>query len=176
MHEDVDAAELLAHRVGDSRASLRRSNIRRNEFDFADILGTFARRRKHPRACLAERRHDRRAHAFRAARHERALALQFEVAAHERISSERIFPSASTKLKFTVIGLPGKLPVSLALRMFWPPRSASSSGATVWPYFFFVAAIQFSIAATPRRSGLRRTRSHQARSTPSPLRVCRNLQ
>ena len=53
------------------------------------------------------------------------------------------------KLKFTVIGLPGKLPVSLALRTFWPPRSASSSGATVWPYFFFVAAIQFLIAATP---------------------------
>src|SRR6266853_6509012 len=161
MHEGVEAAELLPHCVGDSRASLRRSNIRRNEFGFAHILGTFARGRKHPRACLTQRGHHRCAHALRAAGHQRALALQFEIAAHERISNERIFPSASTKLKFTVIGLPGKLPVSLALRMFWPPRSASSSGATVWPYFFFVAAIQFSIAATPRRSGLRRTRSHQ---------------
>src|ERR1700736_6128755 len=149
MHEDVDAAELLAHHVGDRRTSLRRSNIRRNEFDFADIVRTIARRRKHARACLAERHHDRRAHAFRAAGHHRALALQFEIAAHERISSERIFPSASTKRKFTVIGLPGKLPASLALRTLWPPRSASSSGATVWPYFFFVAVIQFFIAATP---------------------------
>ena len=68
---------------------------------------------------------------------------------HQRISNERIFPPASTKLKFAVIGLPGKLPASLALRTLWPPRSASSSGATVWPYFFFVAAIQFFIAAKP---------------------------
>jgi hypothetical protein len=28
------------------------------------FLGTLARRRKHPRACLAERGHHRRAHAF----------------------------------------------------------------------------------------------------------------
>src|ERR1043165_5165280 len=149
MHEDVEAAELLAHRVGDCRPPPHCGNIRRHEFGFADVLGTFACRRKHLRACLAQRRHHRRAHAFRSARHERALALQFEIAAHERISSERICPSVSTKLKFTVIGLPGKLPVSLALRTLWPPRSASSSGAMVWPYFFFVAAIQFLIAATP---------------------------
>jgi len=89
MHEDVDAAELLAHRVGDSRASLRRSNIRRNEFDFADILGTFARRRKHPRACPrgAPPRPPRPRLSCRRST-SRALALQFEVAAHERISSE----------------------------------------------------------------------------------------
>src|SRR5712671_6846371 len=135
MHEDVEAAEPLPHRVGDSRASLCRRNIRRDEFGFVHILGTFARRRKHLRACLTQRGHHRCAHALRAARHECALALQFEIAAHERISSERIFPSASTKLKFTVMGLPGKLPVSLALRTHWPPRSAISSGVTVWAYF-----------------------------------------
>jgi len=64
MHEDVESAELLAHRVGDCRASFRRRNIRRNEFGFADILGTFARRRQHPRAGLTQRCNDRRAHAF----------------------------------------------------------------------------------------------------------------
>src|SRR6185295_1407415 len=149
MHEDVEAAELLAHGVGDSRASLRRRNIRRNEFGFATILGSFARCRQHPRACLTQRRNDRRADAFGAAGDQRALALQFEIAAHERISSERTFPSASANVKFTVIGLPGKLPVSRALRTLWPPRSARSSGVTLWPYFFFVAAIQFLIAATP---------------------------
>src|SRR5712675_2435235 len=149
MHEDFEAAELLPHRLGDCRASLRRRKVRLNEFGFPDILGAFARRREHPRACLAERGHHRRAHAFRAAGHERALAVKFEIAAHERIANERIFPPASTKLKFTVIGLPGKLPASLTLRTLWPPRSASSSGATVWPYFFFVAAIQFLIAAMP---------------------------
>src|SRR5260221_8861185 len=149
MHEDVEAAELLAHGVGDSGAPLCRGDIRRNEFDLANVLGAFARRREHPRACLAERGHHRRAHAFRAAGHERALAVKFETAAHERIANERIFPPASTKLKFTVIGLPGKLPASLTLRTLWPPRSARSSGAMVWPYFFFVATIQFFIAATP---------------------------
>ena len=71
------------------------------------------------------------------------------MAAHDRIFNERIFPPANTKLKFTVIGLPGKRPVSLAVRTLWSPRSASARGAMVWLYFFFVAAIQFSIAATP---------------------------
>src|SRR6266849_8001164 len=86
MHEDFEAAELLPHRLGDCRASLRRRKVRLNEFAFADILGTLARRRKHPRACLAERGHHRRAHAFRAAGHERALAVKFEIAVHQRIS------------------------------------------------------------------------------------------
>src|SRR5258707_14592874 len=151
MHEDFEAAELLPHRVGDCRASLRRRKIRLNEFGFADILGTFARRRKHPHACPTERGPPRRANAFRAAGHERALAIKFEIGAHQRISNERIFPPASTKLKLTVIGLPGKLPASLALRTLWSPRSANSTGATAWPYFFLVAAIQFLIAATPSK-------------------------
>src|ERR1043165_6629574 len=149
MHEDIETAELPATGVGDGRASLHCGNIRRNELGFADVPGTLACRRKHLRACLTQRGHHRGAHAFRSAGHQRALVLKFEIAAHHRVSSERIFPSASTKLKSTVIGLPGKLPASLALRTLCPPRSASSSGAMVWRYFFFAAAIQFFIAATP---------------------------
>src|ERR1051326_499765 len=115
MHEDVEATKLSANRAGDNRASLRRGNIRRNKAGVAHILGPFARRRQHLSPCVAQRRNDRRADSFLATCHELALALQLEIAAHARISSERIFPPASTKVKFTVIGLPGKLPVSRAL-------------------------------------------------------------
>src|SRR3954462_6882996 len=90
-----------------------------------------------------------RADTFGARGNQRALPLEFEIAVHERTSSERILSSASTNVKFTVIGLAGKLPVSRAFRMLRSRRSASSSGVTVWPYFVVVAAIQFFIAATP---------------------------
>jgi hypothetical protein len=137
MHKDVEAAELLSHGVGDCRAAFCRGNVRRNEFGFADLFGTFARRRKHPRARFTERGHHCCAHPFRAAGHQRALAFQFEVVAHDRISNERIFPSASTKLKLTVMGLPGKLPASLALRTLLPPHSTISSGGNGVAIFFF---------------------------------------
>src|ERR1700719_1235607 len=101
MYEDVEPDGLLPHRVGTCRASFCRGNIRRHEFGFAHILRTFARGRKYPCACLTQRGHHRGANAFRAAGHQRALTLKLEIAAHERISSERILPPASTKLKFT---------------------------------------------------------------------------
>jgi hypothetical protein len=49
------------------------------------------------RAPASEHGHYSRANAIRAAGRQRALALKFEIAAHERISNERIFPPASTK-------------------------------------------------------------------------------
>src|ERR1700730_1592939 len=107
------------------------------------------RRGEDCRASFAKRRNDRLADTLGAAGDERAFSFELQEVAHQRISSYAIFPSFSTKLNSSVAGLPGKLPVSLALRTVFPSRSATSSGATVWLYFFFVSAFHSLIAANP---------------------------
>src|SRR5262245_11686006 len=49
----------------------------------------------------------------------------------EPISNARILRSTSMKLKFIVIGLPGKSPVSRAVSTLFPPRSASDRVAVL---------------------------------------------
>jgi len=88
MREDFEAAELLPHRLGDCRASLRRRKVRLNEFGFADILGTLARRRKHRAPASRSAATTAAPTPFVPAGHERALAVKFEIAAHQRISNE----------------------------------------------------------------------------------------
>ena len=43
MDEDVDTAEFLPYGSRNRRAAFCRGNVRRNEFGFADLFGTFAR-------------------------------------------------------------------------------------------------------------------------------------
>ena len=55
-----------------------------------------------------------------AARDQCPAAIQFEIVAHERISSAAILSRSSVKTNSSSIGLPGKLPVSRLVTMVLP--------------------------------------------------------
>ena len=125
MHDDVDAAETVADRVRDGGASFRRRDIGDNEVP--GVGKTSGRDRAVVKASRRPRAAPRRRpdHALGAARHERALALKSEIAAHDLISSAAILPPSSVNTKSSVTGLPGKLPVSFVLTRSCRARDAA---------------------------------------------------
>ena len=59
-----------------------------------------------------------------AASHKRAAAIQLEMVAHDRISSDVMWSRSSLKMNVSVTGLPGKSPETLAVTTVWlaPPN------------------------------------------------------
>src|SRR5258705_13966494 len=111
--------------------------------------GLRASRGEHRCARLAQRRDDSFANALRTSSDEGALAFELQECAHGCISRDVIFPSSSTKSKCSVIGLPGKVPVSLTSTVVFVPCTEISMGSTVCRYFFLVSAFHRWIAANP---------------------------
>jgi hypothetical protein len=95
MNDDIDAAELLQHGVGNSRGALGGGDIGSyEEIVRREMIGPFACRDEHGRARFAQTRHDSFADALCAACNERALSGKVEIAAHQSTSSALISPSA----------------------------------------------------------------------------------
>src|SRR5258706_7179422 len=99
MDEDVDAAETVTNRIGYDRAAFGSCNSRRNEQLGVGKLGRFGSSgREHFHALLAQPYDHRLANSLGAARDERPASLQFEILAHERISSDAILSPSSPKM------------------------------------------------------------------------------
>src|SRR6266853_5270846 len=109
MDNDVDAAETITDRVGHDRAAFGGGNIRRDE---QIGVAQFGRCRssggKHLHTSLAQPRDHRFADPLSAARDECPAAIQFQIVAHERISSDTILSPSSSKTNSSSIGLPAK--------------------------------------------------------------------
>jgi hypothetical protein len=91
MDDDIDAAELLRHRDGDSRAAFGGGDIRSHEqIPWRKLVGPGARCDENRRTKLAEARSNGFADSFCAARNKGTLSDQLEGVAHNRISSASI--------------------------------------------------------------------------------------
>src|SRR4029077_13590207 len=140
MNDDVDATEIVADRVRDGGASFHRRYIGDEEvLGVGKTLRPRTGRGQSRRTGLAKRCDDGLTDALGAARHERALALKSEIAAHELISSAAILPPSSVNTKSSVTGLPGKFPASFVLTTVLPPRADVATGSSVCWYFFAVS-------------------------------------
>ena len=121
MDEDVETADAITNCVGHDGAAFGCGKIRGDEQIGVGELGR----------CLSSGGEDLRASFSQprdycfpdplgAARDQRPAAIQFEIVAHERISSAAILSRSSVKTNSSSIGLPGKLPVSRLVTMVLP--------------------------------------------------------
>src|SRR3954471_15745008 len=150
MDNDIDPAETIAHRIGHERAPFGGGHICRDkQIGSMRCVRRISSSRENPRTHFPKPRDHRFSNPLRAARDERAAAIQFEIVAHERISSDAILSPSSVKTKSSSIGLPGKFPVSRLVTMILPSFSADVSGSIVCWYFLLVSASHCWIAAKP---------------------------
>src|SRR6266850_621172 len=98
MDNDVDAAKTITNCVGYDRAAFRRGNIRRHEQIGLSKFGRrFSSSREDLHSHFTQTRHHRFANSLSATGDEGAAAIQFEIVAHDRISSDVILSPSSVK-------------------------------------------------------------------------------
>jgi hypothetical protein len=150
MNDDVDTTETAEDRVRDGCASFDRRYIGDDEvLGVGKTLRPRTSRGQSPGAGLAQRRNNGLTDALGAARHERALALKSEIAAHDLISRAAILPPSSVNTKSSVTGLPGKFPASFVLTTVLPSRADAATGSSVCWYFFAVSNRHALMALRP---------------------------
>jgi hypothetical protein len=94
MDNDIDATEAITNRVGHDRAAFGGRKIRRDEqIGVSKFRGCFSSGGKHLHTSLPQPRDDRFANPLRATRDKRPAVIQFEIVAHEQISTDAITPA-----------------------------------------------------------------------------------
>src|SRR5882757_4717364 len=142
MHDDVDAAESLQHRIDDGLAAFRGRDVCTNEAILCEAFRTRSRGGQYVRTRCAQTCHDRFTHAFRASCHERAAPPQFELRVHQPISNDAILSPAKTNRYESSTGLPGKAPVSRACTVTASATCDALKGSTLYWYFALVSRFQ----------------------------------
>src|SRR5438270_14084277 len=113
MDNNVNAAEAIVNRVGHDGAAFGRGNIRCDkQIGFAQFSRCRSSGGEDLRTSLAQSRDHRFADPLCSTRDERAAAIQFEIVAHERISSDAILSPSSVKTNSSPMGPPGEFPLS----------------------------------------------------------------
>src|SRR5258708_34904759 len=149
--KDVDAAELLQHRLGDHTGAFRGREISSNEAHAVVRLRRRRTRRSYDvRSRVTECPHDCGADTFGAAGYQRALIGELQIKAHGVISRNAIFPRSSRKTNRKSTGLPGKLPVSRLVTTYRPSFCSTAKGSLVYEYLAVASVFHALMAAGPQ--------------------------
>src|SRR5882724_3814352 len=110
--KDVDATELLKHRLGHRAGAFGSREISSEKVHAFEWPGRNGTCRGHDlRSGVTESFYNSGSDSLRSAGDERTAIREFEVEAHGAISRDAIFPRSSRKTNRKSTGLPGKWPV-----------------------------------------------------------------